>query len=518
MKKMKVVLITGPLGSGKTVRVNQILTYASQNKQTVLCIVNDIGQENIDAQRLESVGEILPLTQGCVCCDSVSVLEETMRDASKKEIDFLLIEPTGIADARVIHKIALSIGFDWSCLALVDVEHFIRNKAIGSEQFQLPVATEVGLTWADKYDSVEDKDLSDILEYIGFYTQVPVSLLSENYLDSILVERLINQSEEIESTKTDSAHAIGQPVRPTSIFINSQISENILFPVLQKLFIEKGLVRAKGISFFVNYDDRTPGYYPWDFVQGSIQVSQSKLEKPELLSANFIGTEKGIIELLLPLIDREAMCNVCDKYKDQLEAFTGDLPGVSFEDTIKTIHYLLSKYPNPVTKDGRVLTNCDADPAKHLARRAGVPFELHELAYRKSVQWRIEGFKHLVKQYEDKSWSDDYSFYRSSFVLGKALINTLEIDWVNDLMTDEIRNEIISLPVCNLMLLGLDFMLNNNVKEIMEIIKPDSISRNFTFCLNQNINRQMLESLIIKIKKYISYSKYKEEEWNNIIF
>jgi G3E family GTPase len=516
---MKVILVTGPLGSGKTVRVNQILASAKIYNQTVLCVVNDIGQENIDAQRLQSVGEILPLTQGCICCDSVSVLEETILEASKKEIDFILIEPTGIADARVIHEIATSIKLDWSCLSLLDVKHFSLNKAIGSEQFQLPVATEVGLTWADEFKSVEDPELNKILEYIGFYTQAPVVLLEKDSLDIYLTKRLFFQkSKELASDFVDGAHKMGQPVRPTSIFLDKNVNETLLFPVLQKLYTEKGLVRAKGISLFINYDDRLPGYYAWDFVQGNIQVSKNKLEKPERLSANFIGLEKGIIELLLPLIDKKAMCDVHNKYKDQIDAFIGDIPGVPLEDTIKTIHYLLEQYPNPVTKDGRVLTNCDADPAKHLARRTGVPRELHEHAYRTSVEWRINGFKHLVKQYKEKSWSDNYSFYRSSFILGKALINTLEIDWVNELMTDEIRNEILSLPVCELMLLGLDFMLGNNTKEIMEIVKPDSISRNFSFCLEHKIERRSLEEILKQIKKHISYSSYSQEDWDKVVF
>jgi len=511
--KVKVILVTGPLGSGKTVRVNQMLSYAKTNEHTVLCIVNDIGQENIDAQRLESVGEILPLTQGCVCCDSVSVLEETILKASKKEIDFILIEPTGIADARVIHKIVTSLGLDWACLSLVDVKHFSLNKAIGSEQFQLPVATEVGLTWVDEFESIESIELIEVLEYVGLYTQSLVTLLEKDFLDISLIERLINTSKKFEPMLTDSAHKTGQPVRATSIFLNENVNEELLFPILQKLHSEKGLVRAKGISFFRNYDDRLAGYYAWDFVQGNIQVSSTRLEKPKLLSANFIGRDKGIIELLLPLVDKESMC----KYKDQIDAFTGDLPGVSLDDTIKTIHYLLEQYPNPVTKDGRVLTNCDADPAKHLARREGVPHEIHELAYRTSVKWRIEGFKHLVNQWESKTWPDDYSFYRSSFVLGKALINTLEIDWVNNLMDEEIRQEILSLPVCEFMLIGLNWMLVEASKEIMEILKPDSISRNFSFCLNHGTKKSDLEKVFLKIKENVTLSSYSEEEWQVVL-
>ena len=186
-------------------------------------------------------------------------------------------------------------------------------------------------------------------------------------------------------------------------------------------------------------DPEHSGLRTWDFVQGSIRIGDSVEGQP---GGNFISKGEDVTQFILPLADQQKMCDICDKYKSQMGTFTGDIPGVSVDDTIAAINHLLAQYPNPITPEGRVLTNCDADPAKHLSQRPGVPREVRERAHRQSVEWRIRGFRHLLQQLEAKSWPDDYAFYRSAMVLGKALTNTLLITEVKELMTPEIIREI----------------------------------------------------------------------------
>lgn len=508
---MLVLLVTGPLGSGKTVRVNQILSYLRESKMTVLCIVNDIGKENIDVTRIESIGEIAPLTQGCICCESASALEELVVQAYEKNtIDIVLIEPTGIADARVIHGIAHNHNFDWSCLALVDVKHFKQNRAIGSEQFQLPVATEVGLTWADGYNSITDPELQEVIEYIGLNSRnTVVSLLDKGSLDKEVYDRLLCPTTSFTPPSTEGSHKIAN-VRPVSIHIKMNVDEKTLLPILFKLQTEKGLVRAKGVSLLSNYAGNPPAYYEWDFVQGDFAILKKLASQPAELIGNFIGTEKGIMEIVLPLIDEVKMCNTCDKYKDQMDAFTGEIPGVSLEDTIVAIHSLLKEYPEPVKKDGTVLTNCEADTAKHLARRNGVPKELHIHSYRTSVEWRLKGFDQLTKNWLDKKWPNDYAFYRGVFILGKALINTLEIDWVNELMSEDIRSAIRTSKATELMLEGWKWMEENHPKEIAENLKVETVYRVLRYGTRRNeIKKEGAQEIFERAEEL--FKKYRDD-------
>ena len=55
-KSVPITLITGYLGSGKTTLINHILKNAKGNKMAV--IVNDIGEDNIDADLIENDGVV----------------------------------------------------------------------------------------------------------------------------------------------------------------------------------------------------------------------------------------------------------------------------------------------------------------------------------------------------------------------------------------------------------------------------------------------------------------------------
>ncbi len=518
---MRILVISGPLGSGKTTRLNQILNQVATRHITALCIVNDVGTTNIDASRVSSVGEVLPLTTGCVCCESAGVLKRTLEEVAERTgIGFVIIEPTGIADATTIRSMAKKLGFDWHCLCLIDVQHFELNRTIGVEQFQLPAATRIGLTWAEGVSSLSDSKLAPVLEYIGRFSGAPIQILLEDEMPRL--ESLLEDGGGDKVCKTcghthdhdshaDHKHSYTHdhhhhvPIHATSVEFAEGIDETILVPVLVNLYQKHGLVRAKGICKIIGIEHE--GLRIWDFVQGSIIWGARTDGTP---GGNFISSSEDLGPLL------KFMCKYCDnnrKAVEQMDVFTdSNLP---VEKTIEAIDYLLAQYPNPITRDGRVLTNCDADPAKHLARRPGVPHEVHERAYRKSVQWRIAGFRHLVRQWETKVWPDDYAFYRACFVLGKALINTLQIDWVNDLMSAEIRQEINSLPTTELTLLGWEWMEAHKPAEIAENLKVESVYRVLRYGMEHGLGHKKALDIFRRAHQLFRdhRSDYNESEW-----
>lgn len=517
---MKILVISGQLGTGKTTRLNNILGQITERRLTALCIVNDVGTRNIDASRVRSVGEILPLTTGCICCESVSALKNTFEAAAHRtELDLIVVEPTGIADATTIRQVAKEIGFDWHCLCLVDVKHFTLNRVIGLDQFQLPAATTIGLTWAEEVTGLDDEKLLPVLDHIGHLSTAMIEILPEH--EAPLLENLLSET----TTRSHSEKAVcgcgqkhshshnhhghnhgghHQHVYTKSVEFANGVSENELLPVLVKLHKDHGLIRGKGVCERIG--DHT-GLYNWDFVQGSIIWGEKSKEAP---GGNFISSEED------PWPYLKFMCKYCDdnrKSVEQMDAFTDS--SLPVEMTIQAIENLLAQYPSPVTRDGRVLTNCDADPAKHLARRPGVPREVHERAYRRSVSWRIEGFRHLVKQWETKVWTDDYAFYRACFILGKALINTLQIEWVDELMSTEIREEINSLPTTELMLLGWEWMETEKPVEIAENLKVESVYRVLRYGMRHGLTRE--KALVIFGRAQQLFKDYRpdynESEW-----
>lgn len=103
-KLIPVSLITGYLGAGKTTVLNHIL--ANQEGYKVAVIVNDIGEVNIDASLIakggavtQEDGELVPLSNGCICCTlKVDLMNQIIDLAKSKKFDYILIEASGICE------------------------------------------------------------------------------------------------------------------------------------------------------------------------------------------------------------------------------------------------------------------------------------------------------------------------------------------------------------------------------------------------------------------------------------
>ena len=115
-----VTVITGFLGAGKTTLLNRILH--GDHGLRVAVLVNDFGSINIDADLVvgvESGGDVISLTNGCVCCnirdDLLGAVQQVIERPERPEFIVLeasgVAEPSGIAatflDARLRERIRL---------------------------------------------------------------------------------------------------------------------------------------------------------------------------------------------------------------------------------------------------------------------------------------------------------------------------------------------------------------------------------------------------------------------------
>jgi len=96
-------VVGGYLGSGKTTLLNHVLQ--NSNGRRLAMIVNDFGRINVDASLIQvHDGEVLSLTNGCVCCSISTGLAEVLLQLSRRVPlpEHVIIEASGVADpARV---------------------------------------------------------------------------------------------------------------------------------------------------------------------------------------------------------------------------------------------------------------------------------------------------------------------------------------------------------------------------------------------------------------------------------
>lgn len=100
-------LLCGYLGAGKTTLLNQVLS--NQKGYKVAVIVNDIGEVNVDAKliadgaKITDTSDIVPLTNGCICCTLKSDLAQNIENLIKSgKYDYIMIEASGVCEPMPI--------------------------------------------------------------------------------------------------------------------------------------------------------------------------------------------------------------------------------------------------------------------------------------------------------------------------------------------------------------------------------------------------------------------------------
>ncbi|MGM9968942.1 MAG: GTP-binding protein, partial [Anaeroplasma sp.] len=110
---LKIDIISGFLGSGKTTFIKRLLETKLKNEKVVL-IENEYGEVSIDSNLLDDTGvEIKELSQGCICCSLVGDFSKSLNEViSKYNPDRVLIEPSGVGKLSDIIKAVQSSGLE----------------------------------------------------------------------------------------------------------------------------------------------------------------------------------------------------------------------------------------------------------------------------------------------------------------------------------------------------------------------------------------------------------------------
>jgi len=99
-EKIKVTVVTGYLGAGKTTLINRLLAHSQGISYAV--VENEFGAVSIDGRLLRGLNAsyLFELKDGCICCSISDEYEQVLIELAtgNPNIRHLLIETTGIAD------------------------------------------------------------------------------------------------------------------------------------------------------------------------------------------------------------------------------------------------------------------------------------------------------------------------------------------------------------------------------------------------------------------------------------
>ncbi len=97
-------ILGGFLGAGKTTALNRLLRDATDH---IGVLVNDFGAINVDAALIAAVGgQVMQLTNGCVCCAVGPDLSDSLARLVALAPDRIVVEASGVADPWRLAQVA----------------------------------------------------------------------------------------------------------------------------------------------------------------------------------------------------------------------------------------------------------------------------------------------------------------------------------------------------------------------------------------------------------------------------
>lgn len=98
--KIKVTVVTGFLGAGKTSFINQILKANSEIQFAL--VENEFGDIAIDTKLIKGIdaSQMFEMREGCICCTITDEYELVLQELAERfpNVQHLLIETTGVAE------------------------------------------------------------------------------------------------------------------------------------------------------------------------------------------------------------------------------------------------------------------------------------------------------------------------------------------------------------------------------------------------------------------------------------
>ena len=189
---IKVDIISGFLGAGKTTLIKKLYKNVFKNEKVVL-IENEFGEIGIDGAFLKDSGiEIKEINSGCICCSLVGDFSSSMKEViSKFNPERIIIEPSGVGKLSDIINAVNKVDADLSLNILATVvdgpkaKIYIKNFG---EFFinQVKAANTIVVSKVDKMSEEKLVDLVHLLKEKNEHANIITTAIEQFKDDSLL--------------------------------------------------------------------------------------------------------------------------------------------------------------------------------------------------------------------------------------------------------------------------------------------------------------------------------------------
>ena len=189
---IKVDIISGFLGAGKTTLIKKLYKNVFKNEKVVL-IENEFGEIGIDGAFLKDSGiEIKEINSGCICCSLVGDFSSSMKEViSKFNPERIIIEPSGVGKLSDIINAVNKVEADLSLNILATVVDGPKAK-IYMKNFgefflnQVEAANTIVVSKVEKMSEEKLVDLVHLLKEKNEHANIITTAIEQFKDDSLL--------------------------------------------------------------------------------------------------------------------------------------------------------------------------------------------------------------------------------------------------------------------------------------------------------------------------------------------
>lgn len=288
MEKKELYVLTGFLGAGKTSFLLNILDNIKDKKIGI--IQNEFGKINVDGEIVSRNGiEMTEISRGSIFCSCLKLsFVQALAEMSKKDLDYVFVESSGLADPsnieEILNAVEIMAGDRYifkGVICLIDGVNFTNQvKDVETVDRQLAHCNLAVINKVDLLDLSELEEVKNIVRRVN-----PICMISTASYGKIDLSFL---SEDLTSLKwaefEDSLNTIDNKPKTISLETGEILSKEILTKFLKKVLPD--CYRIKG---FFKLED---GWQQVDVVEELIDYKlTSEREISELVFLSKTGPQ-----------------------------------------------------------------------------------------------------------------------------------------------------------------------------------------------------------------------------------